>query len=53
MVGTGEGALPVMDEVRREAKRRKVEVIILSTEEAMRVLNQRSEKTNAILHVTC
>ena len=53
VVGTGEGALPVMDEVKREAKRRKVELIILSTEEAMKVLNQRSEKTNAILHVTC
>ena len=51
VVGTGEGALPVMDEVKREAKRRKMELIILSTEEAMKVLNQRGE--NAILHVTC
>jgi hypothetical protein len=53
VVGTGEGALPVMDEVKREAKRRKVELLILPTEEAMRILNQRIEKTNAILHVTC
>jgi hypothetical protein len=53
VVGTGEGALPVMDEVKREAKRRKVELRILPTEEAMKILNQRSEKTNAILHVTC
>jgi hypothetical protein len=53
VVGTGEGALPVMDQVRREAKRRKVELIILPTEEAMELLNRRAEKTNAILHVTC
>ena len=53
VVGTGEGALPVMDEVKREAKRRKVELLILPTEEAMEVLNKRAEKTNAILHVTC
>jgi hypothetical protein len=53
VVGTGEGALPVMDEVKREAKRRKVELIILPTEEAMELLNQRAQNTNAILHVTC
>ena len=52
-VGTGTGALPVMDEVRREARRRKVELLILPTEEAMELLNQCIEKTNAILHVTC
>ena len=53
VVGTGEGALPVMEEVKCEAKRRKVELLIVPTEEAMEFLNQRSEKTNAILHVTC
>jgi len=53
VVGTGEGALPVMDEVKREAKRRKVELLILPTEEAMELLNKGAEKTNAILHVTC
>ena len=53
VVGTGQGALPVMDQVKREAKRRKVELLILPTEEAMKLLNQRVEKTNAILHVTC
>ena len=53
VVGTGEGALPVMDEVKREAERRKVELLILPTEEAMELLNQHVEKTNAILHVTC
>src|SRR6516164_10536726 len=39
VVGTGEGALPVMDQVKREAKRRKVELRILPTEEAMKILN--------------
>lgn len=53
VVGTGEGALPVMDEVKREARRRKVELIILPTEKAMEFLNQRGKNTNAILHVTC
>jgi hypothetical protein len=53
VVGTGEGALPVMDGVKREAERRKIELIVLPTEEAMKILNQRIEKTNAILHVTC
>jgi hypothetical protein len=53
VVGTGEGALPVMDEVKCEAKRRKVELIILPTVEAMELLNQRAKNTNAILHVTC
>ena len=53
VVGTGEGALPVMDEVKREAERRKIELLILPTERAMELLNQAPEKTNAILHVTC
>jgi hypothetical protein len=53
VVGTGTGALPVMDGVRREAERRKVELIILPTEEAMDLLKRCAESTNAILHVTC
>ena len=54
VIGTGAHAsLPVMDEVRHEAKRRKVEIVILPTREAMQVLNKDSEDTNAILHVTC
>jgi hypothetical protein len=32
VVGTGGGALPIMDEVRREAERRNVELIALPTE---------------------
>ena len=53
VVGTGTGALPVMDEVRREAERHKVELIILPTDKAMELLNRLAENTNAILHVTC
>ena len=53
VVGTGQGALPVMDEVKREAKRRKIQLLILPIEEAMKILNQHAKDTNAILHVTC
>ena len=47
------GALPVMDEVKKEAKRRNVELIILPTIKASEKLKANPEKTNAILHVTC
>jgi hypothetical protein len=53
VVGTGEGALPVMDEVKLEAKRRKIDLLIRPTAEAIVLLKQRSASTNAILHVTC
>ncbi len=54
VVGTGaQGALPVMDEVLQEAKRRKVELLSLPTAEAIAVLNGGGKATNAILHVTC
>ena len=53
VIGTGaHGALPVMDDVKREAKRRNVELVILPTPDAIKIL-QGSEKTNAVLHVTC
>jgi len=53
IVGTGTGALPVMKEVQTEAKRRKVELVIVPTAEAIEKLKQRTDGTNAILHVTC
>jgi hypothetical protein len=53
VVGTGTGALPVMDEVKREAKRRKIKLVVLPTAEAIEKLKHESEQTNAILHVTC
>lgn len=54
VVGTGAaGALPVMDDVRREAARRHVDLLVLPTAEAIAVLNEEAKGTNAILHVTC
>ena len=53
VIGTGGGALPVMQEVKLEAKRRKVDLLVLPTEQAIDVLKQEPAKTNAILHVTC
>jgi hypothetical protein len=53
VVGTGTGALPVMEEVKREAKRRKIELLILPTAGAIEILEQRLDDTNAVLHVTC
>jgi hypothetical protein len=54
VVGTGTGALPVMKEVKAEAKRRKVQLLIMPTSEAIELLKRaKSAKTNAILHMTC
>jgi len=54
VVGTGaSAALPVMDEVTAEAARREVTLVIVPTPEAIRVLEDDPEDTNAILHVTC
>lgn len=54
VIGSGKhGSLPVMDEVKREADRRNVALLIMPTEEAIEVLRKKGAKTNAILHVTC
>ena len=53
VVGTGGGALPVMDEVRREAEKRNVELIVLPTKEALQLLRRNAARTNAVLHLTC
>ena len=53
VIGTGTGALPVMDEVKREARRRKIKLDILPTAEAIKTLQETPDETNAILHVTC
>jgi hypothetical protein len=54
VVGTGAyGGLPVMKDLSREAKRRNVELVVLPTTEAIEILKRSSEKTNAVLHVTC
>lgn len=54
VIGTGaQGALPVMDEVKEEAGRRHVELLVLPTAKALEELNRELRETNAILHVTC
>jgi hypothetical protein len=53
VIGTGAyGRLPVMKEVKREAERRQVELVIVPTGEAIRLIEKESA-ANAILHVTC
>jgi hypothetical protein len=53
VIGTGTGALPVMDEVKREARRRKIALVVAPTKDAIEELEQHTRDTNAILHVTC
>ena len=54
VIGTGaSGALPIMDDVLREAERRGVEVVALPTAEALDDLRGDPARTNAVLHVTC
>jgi hypothetical protein len=50
VVGTGTGALPVMEELKREAERRKIPT---PTVRAIEILERDSTETNAVLHVTC
>jgi hypothetical protein len=53
VVGTGAyGRLPVMKEVKLEAERRHVELVIVPTSEAIRLL-EKEPAANAILHLTC
>lgn len=53
VIGTGAyGHLPVMKEVKREAERRHIELVIVPTREAIRLI-EKEPATNAILHVTC
>ena len=54
MIGSGaDGALPVMQQVRDEARRRKVDLVVLPTAEAISALTKAPADTNAILHLTC
>jgi hypothetical protein len=54
VVGTGAyGKLPVMKEVKREAERRKVELLVSPTTKAIEALRKDLKHTNAVLHVTC
>ncbi|HEU5246976.1 MAG TPA: MTH938/NDUFAF3 family protein [Candidatus Udaeobacter sp.] len=55
LLGTGAyGALPVMDEVLAEAKRRGIEVIAAPTAEVCQMLEKvKKGQAHAILHCTC
>jgi len=54
VVGTGaHGRLPVMEEVKREARRRNIPLLILPTMQAIEELKRGPGESNAILHVTC
>jgi len=54
VVGTGaSGAMPVVQELQLEAKKRNIELVVLPTHEAIDLLQQKADGTNAILHVTC
>jgi hypothetical protein len=54
VVGTGaNGAMPVMEDIKREAQARHVELIVFPTAKAIEELAKGSKDMNAILHVTC
>ena len=54
VIGTGaDGALPVLQQVRDEARRRKVDLVVLPTARAIGALAEAGAHTNAILHLTC
>ncbi len=54
VIGTGaDGALRVMEQVREEARRRRVDLVVLPTPHAVGVLAGTIKDTNAVLHVTC
>jgi hypothetical protein len=54
-IGTGaHGRLPVADDIREEARRRGVELLMKATPELVTLINSSLPKdTNLILHVTC
>jgi len=55
LIGIGmDGQLPVLDEVKAEARRRGVELILLKTPEAVKYLEEHAaDEMNVILHITC
>jgi hypothetical protein len=54
VVGTGaHGALPIMNDVKLEAERRRIELLMLPTPQAIEALKRDIDATNAVLHVTC
>jgi hypothetical protein len=54
VIGTGaDGALPVMKQIQDKARRRKVDLVVLPTAQAIGVLTRTTKDTNAVLHLTC
>jgi len=55
IVGTGiYGNLPIMPAVKAEAKRRRIKLIAMPTEQACQLLGSvKRSKAHAVLHVTC
>jgi len=54
IIGTGRyGSLPVMNEVKFQARTRKITLLIIPTNQAIRTLAQEAKDTNAIFHITC
>jgi hypothetical protein len=53
VIGTGTGALPIMEELKEEARRRRIKLLVLPTAKAIEALKENPPETNAILHVTC
>jgi hypothetical protein len=53
VIGTGIGALPVMDQVKEEVRHRKIKLFIMPTARAIELLRQQPADTNAVLHITC
>ncbi|OFY41039.1 MAG: hypothetical protein A2Z69_00145 [Bacteroidetes bacterium RBG_13_44_24] len=52
IIGSGHSScLPVMEEVRRKADRKGVELLVMSTPEAVKHIND--PDTNFVLHLTC
>jgi hypothetical protein len=54
VIGTcAAGSLPVMVQVEKEARRRKVDLVMVPTADAIALLNESTADTNAVLHLTC
>jgi hypothetical protein len=54
VIGTGaDGALPVLDQVREQARRHEAGLVIVPTAQTVSMLAKATKDTNAILHLTC
>ena len=47
------GALPVMDQVKQEARHREIKLFIVPTARAIDLLRHQPADINAVLHITC